>query len=431
MPVLVTQLPSMLHQISSLCAESTTSVCTDVTNSETYKNVGAKPGKRPITPPKAPTVLSSTPAVSLRPIDVLQTLGLATLPPRHVHQHLASWHWTMLRYAYLIEPKPGGSPFETNLLAGDYKHHHMTALSEAVGVGCSLSYAQRWLAVQLPSDVIVHDPIDFDYLIGVGSVPLPGKAAGLTPQAAPNTRRKPDYLIVAERDDGFVQLLVVECKGTSSGRSTAIGQLGSAMHQLAGVTFAGSAAGPIAIHRHAYAALMTKGGGAVKLFGIDPPEDGDPWVRPSPSTRDEGQPLEARRDEGSLMLPTPEVVSGRYLRRLEDRAFAWAGASAGELDLEAAPRRDSRFGALIGATSSLILPGRRTIKIFTGALVSLLQAAQESDPDKAQQHRLEVRRKLDDGRPLESEGRRLADEDPARVASVINDDGLALRIEVT
>ncbi len=434
MPFLVAQLPSTLNQVSSLGVESTSTVRADVANSKKYTHPSnPKPGKPPPAQPKTPAVLNATPNVSLRPIELLQTLGLAMLPPQHVQQHLASWHWTLLRYAYLIEPKPDGSPLETNALAGDYRFHHMTALSEAVGVGCALSYAQRWLGAQIPADVTVHDPIDFEYLIGANSVPLPGEAASLTPQAAANTDRRPDYLVVAERDDGYVQLLVVECKGTSSSRAVAIGQLGSAMHQLAGVVFAGSSAGPLAVHKHAYSAQIARDGAAIKLYGIDPPEEGERWVRPSVPPRGDKEGLGAHYDEQSLVLPTPEEVSGRFLRRIEQRAFAWAGAGDGPhaFDIEGAPRRNSQFGEVVGTTSSLILPTGQTVEIFTGALDEVLQAARDPDPERPRVQRTAARRgQASLASEPRSADRLEPDEDPERVASVLNDDGLALRIEV-
>jgi hypothetical protein len=434
MPFLVTHLPSTLNQDVSLVPDSSSAVCSAVAVSAAYNkkqaNANAPKAKKPVAIPSIITPV-------LRPVDVLQTLGLAMLPPQHIQQNLASWHWALIRYAYLIEATPASvAPLTTNAMAGDYKHHHMTALSEALGVGCALSYAQAWFRAQVPIGATVHDPIDFDYLLGDQAAPLPGAAAVVVPQVAPNATRQPDCLIAAEWQ-GCFRLLVVECKGTSGPRATAIGQLGSAMHQLAGVVFGPSPLGPVPIHRHAYATRVSKTGGAIKLYGVDPPdEEGNPWVRPTVPLAEDRREFAQRDEDGRLVLPSPEEVSGRVLRRLQDRTVAWAGAgdTVEESDLGNIDRQESDFGDLAGATSSLSLPDGHAIKVFTGALLVALEAAGDPDPEHAHERRTAISRAVrsDEGRRRQLTSTRLrADDDPERVASVLSDDGLVLRIEVT
>jgi hypothetical protein len=443
MAQLVTGLPATLNRRAVLAPESTTAVCRAVRSSKSFAK---DPGTAGAPTPKDPVALSPIAPLALRPIDLLRTLGIAMLPPQHVRQSLTSWHWALIRYAYLIDPTPTpGDRLATNALAGDYRHHHMTALSEAVGVGCALSYAMGWLRAQIPSDATVHDPIDFDYVLGAKSPPLSAAVAAAAPHAAGNASGQPDYLVGAQRPDGDVRLLVVECKGNSSSRAASIRQLGKAMHQLEGITFAGHA-GAFAFDRHAYCTRLTKSGAPVELLAVDPPARGRRWVRPEPSASEDRLALGEWGPQGRLFLPSPEDVTGRLVQRLDDRALAWAGAGAGaEIDLRRVARLDCDFGAVAGATSSLRLPDGPTVEVFTGALVEVLEAALDPDPARARESRAAVRRAvagagLASTEPQEpstdhSEWRSTAaplraSDDPEQVASAIGEDGLALRIEI-
>ena len=376
---------------------------------------------------------------TLRPIDVLQTLGLATLPPRHVQQNLASWHWALIRYAYLIKPPSTKNvrPLATNALVGDYRYHHMTALSEAFGVGCALSCAKHWLSSQIPGSAAVRPPIDFDYLLGPGAGSLPSRATAVSVKTAPNATRQPDYLVLAEDKNKTVRLLVVECKGTSVSKAKAMEQLGSAMHQLASIEFANASQVRVPVPLHAYAAHVSKTGAEIDIYGIDPPEDeGDPWIYPIIPTRREMPDLRRPDKNGRLILPSVEEISGRVLRCLEDKAIAWAGAgdSVEDVDINSLRRQESEFGDIAGASSSIELPDGGTVSIFTGALVKTLEAAKDVDPEHAHARRTEIRRALQSGDKESWQTRPITigtNQDPERVASVIDDDGLALRIEVT
>jgi len=166
-----------------------------------------------------------------------------------------------------------GAPLRLNALAGDYRFHHMTALSEAVGVACALGYVCEWLRQAFQPRPLVYDPVGFDYLLGTAGQPgqpVPGPA-GASARKAPNATRQPDYLVAAQDPSTqAMRVLLVECKGTSSGRGRAIEQLGSAMHQLEGVIFGGTPTS-WAVERHAYSAVVSKTGGDVEIYGVDPP----------------------------------------------------------------------------------------------------------------------------------------------------------------
>jgi hypothetical protein len=431
----IASLPSTLSQPVSLVPESTSGLCNDVEGSASYK----KQANRPAAPhPKKPYPIQNVSEAILEPVEVLQTLGVAMLPPRHVRQNLASWHWALMRYGYLIQPAPvANTPLATSALVGDYRFHHMTALSEAVGVGCALSYAKHWLRAEIRQPVIIHDAIDLDYLLGSGAQSLPGSAASIPLQLAPNATRQPDYVIVAEDQRQAVRLMVVECKGTSGSRATAVRQLGSAMQQLAGIQFGPGSHGHVPVIQHAYAARMSKQGAAIDLYGVDPPDDeGDPWIRPAIPARQQMGALRALDRTTRLPLPSVEAIGGRALRRLEDKTVAWVGAGDGAdgVDIRRLTHRESSFGDVVGAASTLSLPDGYTVEIFTGALAGVLEAVKDGDMDRSHAERIKLAAGLG-GR----EGKRLrvrtvafdANEDPERVASAIDDDGLVLRIKIT
>lgn len=429
MSTLIARLPQVLNQHVTLDVESTGALCREIEDSSTFTT---NPGGAPA--PKPPAPIPDASSVSLRPIDFLQTIGLAMLPPRHVQENLASWHWTLIRYGYLIEAAHAGpTPLATNSLAGDYKHHHMTALSEAIGVGCALTYAKSWLGNQVGGTAQIHAPIDFDYLIGDNARPAPG-APGATNTLAPGpvavrgSTRKPDYLITAEQPNGLMRLMIVECKGNSGGRSRAIGQLGSAMHQLAAIDFHTPGTTPTAVDRHAYATYISKTGGSVRVFGVDPPEEGKSWVEPTSARRSDVQHLE-RESDGSLRLPSLEDVAGRALLRISERSIAWAGADE-STDAALRTTIESDAGDLTGTRSTLALPGGQKIRVFTGALKSVVRNAREVVRDGTSRHGYDrPNRQTSSALPNRwSPTRR--DDDTERIASALSDDGLALEIEV-
>lgn len=420
----------MLNQHVTLDVESTDALCREIKDSSSFRT---NPGGAPA--PKPPVPISNASPANLRPIDFLQTIGLAMLPPRHVRESLASWHWTLIRYGYLIgaSAHAGPTPLATNSLAGDYKHHHMTALSEAIGVGCALTYAKSWLGNQVGTQDEIHSPIDFDYLIGPDadrSLRAQGATNMLAPEpvAARGAVRRPDYLIAAEQPNGMMRLMIVECKGNSGGRSRAIGQLGSAMHQLAAIEFNGPGPAPTAVDRHAYATYISKAGASLRMFGVDPPERGKSWVEPTHAKRSDFKPLE-RESDGSLRLSSPEDVAGRALLKISERSIAWAGADE-STDAALRTTIESDAGDLTGTRSTLELPGGQTVRVFTGALKSVVRDAQEV-VRYGTSWRSHDRPTLRTSSAFTNRWSPIrGDDDTERIASVLSENGLALEIEV-
>lgn len=435
MSTALAQLPKVLNQRVALQPLSDASLCSEVALSPAFN----KPPKNPLAPaPKMPTVVPRAMKAYMSPIDVLSTLGLAMLAPQHVQQGLVSWHWSLLRYGYLVAPAGGHSSFALRPLAGGYRHHHMTALSEAIGVACALSYAQAWLlAVSAPIVPTLHGPIDFDYLLGGAGLALPGRRGGAV-VGAPNATRQPDYLFVAEDPaTRRLRLLLVECKGTSSGRTHALNQLGSAMHQLQGVAFTGTAARWRA-DRHAYASVLSKATGRVVMLGVDPPEEGDTWIEPGerrPSESRENSPFEI--DEGSrLLIEDVGQLSEQTDTRLDDRALAWAGfgpTADQRQRVSGAPTvLESSVGDVVGAESTFTLPTGEAVRVITGTVRDRLLAAAADDSDEREARRDVFRHRFQSRRQVGGAAAEVLDPDadPERSATSLTTDGSILHISL-
>jgi hypothetical protein len=436
MPRPITQIPAALNRRVLFTPVTSRDLAGRVAASAAFRKAPTNPGAPA---PKAPTPIPFAHSFRLRPIEFLKNLGIAMLPPRHAAQNLASWHWTLLRYAYLIEPEPG-RPFATNELVGDYRHHHMTALSEAFGIGWALSYARSWLAAQAPAGAVIRNPIDLDYVL-LGA-PVTGHVAAPMVHQAANASRHPDFLIAAEHSN-TIRLLLVECKGNSGGGSSkSIGQLGSAMHQLEGIHFENAAGEPVAVDKHAYASRMTKAGGALEILGVDPVPEGRRWVRPDRVQSDSPRPIEAQAEAPRRM--SAEKTAGRLLRRLDDAIQTWSGLEGigTETNLQQLKRRESDFGDIAGTASTLELPNGTRVEVFTGAVVDALEASREGDFERAEARRAGLRNELRgaprpqwDAEVVTEESQLAAAplkaaEDPERASSVVTEDGSVLSIEV-
>jgi hypothetical protein len=429
--MLLSQLPVALNQRVSLSLTSSRPLCRDIAGSPSYQKAvaqGAPRAKRPRPIPQH----TAGPTIQMRPVELLLRLGLAMLPPRHLQQNLAPWHWSIVRHGYLIDSPPTpGDPLALNTLIDDYRYHNMTGLSEAIGVGCAVTYASRWLRGQVPAATTIHLPVDVEYLLGTTPIAPPGRAAQIRARPKRHASRRPDYVIVAE-SNLRVTLMVVECKGASTDVEKSIDQLGSAMHQLAAIRFQPPRGQPRPqVFRHAYAARLARHGGPVELYGADPDERGEPWIE---LTEDRSESdIATLAGNGHLVVHDAPALARELLRCVHERAAAWAGIDMGaEPDgADELERRESRFGDLIGSTSVFRLPNRRRVTIFTGALAETLgpgrdeQDAGEKRPSVTQ--RLgEIDESLFEAgvAPLDA-----ADE-PERAATVISDDGVALEIRV-
>lgn len=421
-----------LNQNVSLDVETGQRICDGVKATSKFRD--RKHG-RPT--PKMPSPISPASPAHLRPVNLLLELGLAMLPPQHHGHNLAPLHWTLIRYGYLFDRPTSSGRLRTNHLVGDYRNHHMTALSEALGVGCALTSARSWLAQTCSSNVKIHDPIDFDYLIGKSPTRLQGQAYAITaatiPTAGKKTRsRQPDYLFAAEDQNGKVQLLVVECKGTCGSRSTSLGQLGSAMHQLEGITFNTSTVGQVAIDRHAYATNVSKAGAEVRVFGVDPPGQGERWLVPTRETKTRYFSPELDERTGSISLPSPEVVAGQALRRLPERALEWSGVRD-DRDDNLKSTFESEVGDVTGTRSTVELPDGSSLSVFTGALRSVLEESRRvvnGDLDASSFREIEEGAAVPDGKPRPFRTLSHGRGNDETLASSLTEDGLVLEISV-
>lgn len=433
-----------LNQKFTLSVTSDTDLCTSIAEVNTAAATAAKAAKPPVQKaalppaPKAPSPIPGCQSYGVQAAEILLTLGAAFLPPPHVQMGLADVHWAIARYAYLIDAgKAGNSGLRLKGSVADYRFHHKTSLSEAFGVGCSLTYAHAWLTDHAGEGAVVYDPVDVEFVIS-GVITLPGAAAPVIVKPAPNAARRPDYVVVAEKNNN-VRLLVVECKGNSArGLRSTHQQLATAMHQLAGVEFHTPGL-KIAWDSHAYAARLPSGTGGVKIYGVDPPAASDPWFAPT---------APARAPDTDAMDPTAAL------------AMSWAGARDGREPSDLA-HHESAIGELRGARSTFALADGGRLSVFTGVPAELLAAAGTDDHDrfraqqKATRERVQAVRssaeaaqpphdaldreadvprteRADPARPFAHAGSvtsLVSDEEPENLSFVVSNSGLVLRLQ--
>jgi hypothetical protein len=177
--------------------------------------------------------------------------------------------------------------------------------------------------------------------------------------------------------------------------------------------------------------VVSKTGGDIVIYGVDPPEEGEQWM---PPRREHHAEVPARRDiAGDLVVDDPPAMAGRTLARLEARSLAWAGfaAETEHRRVREAPSRPSPYGDVIGTTSTLKMPTGESVTVFTGGVRDMLTSAIAEDPEESAALSTEARRQLvRSERPAAARTARRLDpnEDQERVASSVSDDGLVLEV---
>jgi hypothetical protein len=271
------------------------------------------------------------------------------------------------------------------------RYHNKTGLSDAIGVGCAVTYATRWLGGQLPAGAVVHLPLDLEYDLGTAPITLPGHARSVRVALQRHAKRRPDYLLIGE-SAGHVHLMVVECKGSSGRPDTSLGQLGDAMHQLAALEFTATTGLGPSIDRHAYAARLTPSGGKVELYGVDPGDDGEPWIalgRPE----DPERAIATVGRGGHVVVADAAAFAAAAMHCVDLRAAAWTGVDPAD-DAPVVGGSDEQFADIIGTSSIFALPNGRRVEIVTGALAEVVELARTADPAAAAERREAIARRL-------------------------------------
>ncbi|MDG4820184.1 hypothetical protein O7628_32280 [Micromonospora sp. WMMD956] len=170
---------------------------------------------------------------TVRPLDVLLRLAVATKPQYQTDLYEAHRHWSLLRYLGLFDADPDGQLCLSSAgrrIVGSQRR----VTSEELGIGFAVHRAQEWVAARWPG-ATVTGVIDIDVALSSGVI----RTDGVTSSVVQRGGRRPDYLLIAESpgsEDGF-HYAVVECKGTKAWRY-GLDQMASACVQLRGVAVA-------------------------------------------------------------------------------------------------------------------------------------------------------------------------------------------------
>jgi hypothetical protein len=187
--------------------------------------------------------------VDVRPIDLLHALGKITTPPITELIDLAST-WAEIRYIWAFRPnletfRPRSLRLSDAVAQLDF--HQKTLLSDEFGVGFAAWYMARFEGATDPVDAFIAKRNRQVRVFGA-------------------TRRSlPDYIF---KGPNLNQYFVVECKGTQSGRSAAIGQLQRGAEQVVTVELDP----PALVTRLVIGACLNP---TISLLVIDPDEESE------------------------------------------------------------------------------------------------------------------------------------------------------------
>ncbi|GAB3328553.1 hypothetical protein RMN56_29170 [Micromonospora halotolerans] len=171
---------------------------------------------------------------TVRPVDVLLRLAVATKPEYQTDLYEVHQHWSLLRYLGLFDADPDGQLCLSSAgqrIGGNQRR----VTSEELGVGFAVHRAEEWMANRWPDSAIAR-VVDIDVALASGFIRAGAVKASVTQRRS----RRPDYLLIAEipgSDDRY-RYAVVECKGTKNW-GYGLKQMASACVQLRGVAVAG------------------------------------------------------------------------------------------------------------------------------------------------------------------------------------------------
>lgn len=213
-------------------------------------------------------------------------------------------HWALARYIGLFEHLDEGSrlPALTLSEAGRrIRGNQRRVTSEEMGIGFGALLANYWFqqtgAAGLPVSIVdVDAALDDRYILAGGSR-----------HAVRAVRdRRPDYLLIAPDPSSRRKYRVraLECKGTSSSISYAVGQLVSAAEQLVGITVGGRTPRGLAV------STITMNN-RLSYLAVDPAEDAEPSYAVNSNTI--GQAAGFQLQDNVTDIP-PELLTNASVR---------------------------------------------------------------------------------------------------------------------
>lgn len=235
--------------------------------------------------------------ISVRPVEVLRELGIATTFFTRNPFTEASRLWAHARYCGTLETNRQGL-LVLSQDANDVVFHHKTAQSEQLGIGFALLIAKKVLDKWYPD--FEFQTVDADVALSAGFIETVGRI-----QQDHRTKMRPDYFLVGHRTGkkGSAMVVVLECKGTHKTRHFATGQLAKASIQVETVPIGNETPRAIMV-----ATLLEQSG--ITAFVLDPPGAEELWSGSDEQLDD----LLAQQPENlglTPRLPSPEEFQAR------------------------------------------------------------------------------------------------------------------------
>ncbi len=309
--------------------------------------------------PAAVPLVTNTPLLTIRAIDLLKKIGELTTPS-WANMASLSASWATRRYFWAIaESNRPRTPFRLNDEVRELDYHQKTLLSDEFGVGMAGIVVERLFSAPQFVDV---------------SIALRDPALYQNVRAAATAQ--PDYLMWSSRP--ATPYYVVECKGSQTNVNVSLGQLRRGMEQVPSLVFS---TGPRTVNTLVVATLLRRSGTVV--YVVDPPDQPNEEHPDSPSER---------IDKRTWRIKDPETFALRSWNGRRSQLLRWAGqfVSAARIDRELAfghvrefTLRDQPLERRVVA--DMTFQGRATpffpelgeprLRIFTGVQEDLLRAA--------------------------------------------------------
>jgi hypothetical protein len=248
--------------------------------------------------------------------------------------------WAEIRYLWAFQPNLDGGharSLRLNRAVRDLDFHQKTLLLDEFGIGFAAYYMTTFEQATEPVDAFIAKRR--------GQVRFRG-----------NTRRSlPDYIF---RGPGADQYFVVECKGSQSGRSTAIGQMQRSSEQVLTVDIDP----PATVVRLVVAAWLQQ---AITVLVIDPVgEGGQPKL-----SHWSGEEISRFAHAKRLSYIGDQKNASALLNELVEPPPDYLVFEQNSLG-----NRITAFGNFVGSEQDMIMPDGRQARMFRGVQESLYDA---------------------------------------------------------
>ena len=324
--------------------------------------------------PQVPTKAVVTPAtganapLELRPIAAMLELARGTALSDDPEIAAFARRWSILRHLGVFDRNPQDGSLRLD--AGTLQFigpNQRRVLSEELGIGFGILVAKRWCRARTPA-IGPITAIDVDKALHNGTVPNLQLAGG----------RQPDYLLAYPdpTTPGTMAYDLLETKGTVR-RSTANGQLGRAVTQLAGLTVGGQPLTGIAI-----STISTSDGFLV--LAVDPEERPirwkptetalDHWRTATPRPRKDEPIIDIEADELFARATNVDYAALATFSGLREASKRWLPTEEAPHQAVDVVRRTTESGTFIGAEFVVEVPG-------TTARVSVYQGVEHQVAD--------------------------------------------------